>query len=194
MLYIILGITGLLVIHVFDVASIRRLPVVKPVIWAAGSILFVFAVVMLALETGTLPLPVWMAWPGWALFAVSSVLLVFSLFINLPLKKTYIDKGVGDRLIRSGLYSLVRHPGVLSLTLVLLSLILVSRSLMLLVATPVFLLLDVILVVIQDRVFFVKMFSDYRDYQQETPMLLPRPQSLIALLKPAKTIKNKSFT
>ena len=194
MLHIILGITGLLIIHVFDVVSIKRLPIVKPLIWTSGSLLFIFAVVMLALETGTLPLPGWMAWPGWALFAVSSVLLVCSLFINLPFKKTYVDKGVGDELVRSGLYSLVRHPGVLSLTLVLLSLVLVTRSLMLLVATPAFLFMDVVLVVIQDKVFFVKMFSDYYEYQQETPMLLPRFQSLLALFKPDRTVKNKSFT
>ncbi|HEY55569.1 MAG TPA: DUF1295 domain-containing protein [Dehalococcoidia bacterium] len=186
MLYIVLGGLGLLVIHVFDIVSLKKLPVAKPVTWMIGNGLLVFAAIMACFTPDKLSLPVWSTWLGWALLLVSLPLLIYSLFINLPFRRTYIAAGVGDRLVKTGLYALVRHPGVHWLVLVMLSLILASRSSLMLIASPIWILLDILLVAIQDRFFFSRMFSGYDDYRRETPMLVPNRRSIRAFIDSLK--------
>ncbi len=177
MIYIFIGILGFLIIHTFDIVSLKRIPAAKPFIWILGSGLLVYSLAMLCLRSNTLPLPIWATWLGWILLAISFCLLIYSLFINLPFRKTYLATGVSDRLITTGLYALVRHPGVHWFILTLLSLVLVSRSSLLLIAVPIWIMLDIALVIIQDRFFFGKMFDGYDKYQQATPMLVPNRQS-----------------
>ena len=148
--------------------------------WLAGVGLLIYALTMLSLSPDKLPLPDWFVWPGAILLAISLVLLVYSLFLNLPFTKTYVATGIGDRLITSGLYALVRHPGLPSFILVLVALVLVSRSEMMLQAAPIFAGLDVVLVLVQDRFIFTRMFDDYSSYRQTTPMLVPNRKSLNA--------------
>lgn len=186
MIYITVGCLGFLVIHLFDIVSLRRLPGAKPVTWILGSGLLVYALVMVSLQSNKLPLPTWSTWLGWALLSISFLLLMYSLFINLPFRKTYIATGIGDRLITTGLYALVRHPGVHWFILVLLSLILVSRSSLLLIAAPIFIVLDIVLVILQDKFFFSRMFNGYDSYRQETPMLVPSRQSINAFINSLK--------
>ena len=181
-----LGCLGFLVIHLFDIISLKRLPGAKPFVWILGSGLLVYALVMACLQPGKLPLPIWSTWLGWALLTISLILLIYSLFINLPFRKTYIATGVGDKLITTGLYALVRHPGVHWFILVLLSLILVSRSSLLLIAAPIFILLDIVLVIAQDKFFLSSMFDGYDSYRQETPMLVPNRQSINAFINSLK--------
>jgi len=186
MIYIATGCLGFLLIHLFDIASLKRLPGAKPLIWILGSGLLVYALVMAGLQSHKLPLPIWSTWLGWALLTISLLLLIYSLFINLPFRKTYIATGVGDKLITTGLYALVRHPWVHCFTLILLSLILVSKSSLLLIASPIWILLYILLVVIQDKFFFGRMFDDYDSYRQETPMLVPNRQSINAFINSLK--------
>ena len=186
MIYIAIGCLGFLIIHLFDIASLKRLPGVKPLTWLLGSSLLAYALAMACLQPDKLPLPIWPTWLGWALLTTSSLLLIYSLFINLPFRRTYIATGVGDKLIRSGLYALVRHPGVLWFIPLMLSLILVSRSSLLLIAVPIFILLDIVLVIMQDKLFLTRIFDGYDSYQQETPMLVPNRQSINAFINSLK--------
>jgi len=152
MVYIAVGILGFIVIHLFDIVSLKRIPSgAKPGVWTVGSGLLVYSLIMLCLKSNTLPLPIWSAWLGWGLLTLSLFLLIYSLFINLPFRKTYIATGVSDKLITTGLYALVRHPWIHCFTLLMLSLILVSKSSLLLIAAPIFILLNILLVVIQDN-------------------------------------------
>ncbi len=180
MIYMAIGCLGFLVIHLFDIVSLKRLPGVKPFTWILGSGLLVYALTMLCLHSAKLPLPTWAIWLGWILLSVSFLMLIYSLFINLPFRKTYIATGVGDKLITTGLYALVRHPGVHWFILVLLSLILVSRSSLLLIAAPIFIFLDIALVTLQDKFFFGRMFEGYEGYRKKTPMLVPNRKSINA--------------
>ena len=180
--YITLGCLGFLTIHLFDIVALKRWPVVKPITWIIGTGLLVYALAFLSLHPNHLTLPTWSTWLGWSLLLVSSPTLVYALLIHLPFRKTYIATGVSDRLITTGLYALVRHPGVHWFSLALLSLVLVSKSSGLLTAVPVFIFLDVLLVIIQDKLFFTRMFRDYARYQQVTPMLIPNRQSIKAFI------------
>lgn len=187
MIYIALGILGFIIVHFLDIVSLKRIPSgAKPCVWAVGSGLLVYSLIMLCLQSNTLPLPIWSTWLGWGLLTLSFFLLIYSLFVNLPFRKTYVATGVGDRLITTGLYALVRHPWIHCFTLTLLSLVLVSRSSLLLIAVPIWILLNIPLVIIQDKFFFGKMFQGYNSYRRETPMLVPNRRSINAFMNSLK--------
>ena len=187
MIYIALGMLGFIVIDLFDIVSLKKIPSgAKPGVWIVGSGLLVYSLIMLCLKSNTLPLPIWSTWLGWGLLPISLFLLIHSLFIKLPFHKTYIATGVGDKLITTGLYALVRHPWVHWFTLTLLSLVLVSKSSLLLIAAPIWILLDILLVIIQDKFFFSQMFDGYDSYRKETPMLVPNRRSINAFINSLK--------
>ncbi len=183
MIYIAIGILGLLILRLFDIVSLKRIPAVKPLVWILGSGLLTYSGIMMCLKSDRLVLPLWSTWLGWVLLAISSLLLIYSLFINLPFRKTYVATGIGDELITTGLYALVRHPWVHCFTLMLLSLVLVSKSSLLLVAGPIFIMLSILLAVVQDKFFFGSMFAGYDRYRKETPMLLPNRKSISACMR-----------
>ncbi len=182
MIYLAFGILGFIILHIFDIVSLKKIPGVKPVTWLAGGGLLFFSVIMMALAPGKLGLPVWAIWLGWGLLPLATFLTVYSLFINLPFRRTYINSGVGDKLVVTGLYALVRYPWIHTFALILLSLILVSRSRLLLIASPILILLNILLAVIQDRFFFDRMFSGYDRYRKQTPMLIPNRRSITACI------------
>ena len=186
MIYIVLGGLGFLVIHLLDIVSIKRIPGMKPLTILVGNGLVVFYIITLCLSPDKLALPLWSTWLGWGLLPISLFMLIYSLFINLPFGKTYVATGVGDKLITSGLYALVRHPWVHGLTLLLLALILVSRSSLMLIATPIWVLVDIGLVAIQDRFFLGRMFTGYDNYRRETPMFIPNRRSINAFINSLK--------
>jgi len=183
------GIIGLIVIHISDPAAIKKVPVVKPVVWVVGGGLLTYSIVRIWLSPDKLPLPVWSVWLGWALLALSLATLVYSLFVSLPFFKTYVATGAGDRLVTTGLYALVRHPGVIWTVLLALSMVLASRSRPGLIAAPLFIALDILVVIIQDRFFFRRMFPGYDAYRRQTPMLVPNRNSLRAFVDSLKEPK-----
>lgn len=181
--YIIIGVLGFLMAHLLDVVSLKRIPGAKQGVGIVVAALIGYATLMVCLDSERLALPIWVTWLGWALLSVSVPLLVYSLFVNLPFRKTYVAPGVGDRLVRTGTYALVRHPGVFWYALLLVSLVFVSKSKLLLVASPIWLGMDILHVVIQDKFLFGKMFKDYEEYRRETPMLIPNRRSISACLR-----------
>lgn len=182
MIYIVIGTIGFFVVHIFDIISLKRICRIKPYIWILGSGLIIYALVMLCLWPDKLLLPTWSTLLGWGLFFVSLSLLIYSLFINLPFRKTYVATGVSGEVIKTGLYALVRHPWIHYFALLLISLVLVSESSLLLIISPIWIFLNIMLIVVQDKFLFVKMFSGYDTYRLETPMLLPNRRSINAFI------------
>lgn len=189
MLYILLGGIGFGIIHLFDFVSLKKLPVVKPFCWVIGCGILVYSTFMIDAEGTSLAIPAWLSVLGWAFFAISLALLIYSLFINLPFGKTYLEKGVGNKLITSGFYALVRHPGVMWFALLMLSLIPITKSSLMIPAAIIWTILDIILVVIQDKFIFGKMFSGYKEYQKKTPMLIPNIKSIRIFLNQCNNTK-----
>jgi protein-S-isoprenylcysteine O-methyltransferase Ste14 len=190
MLYIIIGAVGFTVVHIFDLVALKKVPRLKPVIWSVGSGILIYALVMICLSPEKLVVPAWLTGVGWGVLVLSASLLIHALFISLPFRKTYIDRGVGDKLVDRGVYALVRHPGVIWFTLLMLALIPVARSRLLLIAAPVFIALDIVLVIIQDKFLFGRMFPGYGAYRQETPMLLPSRRSVNIFLRFLRWVKS----
>jgi protein-S-isoprenylcysteine O-methyltransferase Ste14 len=191
MLYIIIGAVGFVVVHLFDLVALKRIPRLKPIIWCIGSGLLIYSLVMICRYPVKIELPDWSVWLGWGVLTVSLFLLIHSLFVSLPFRKTYVDTGVGDKLVKTGLYALVRHPGIMWFPLFMLSLIPISRSSLLLIAAPLFIALDIVLVVIQDKFIFGRMFHGYDSYRRETPMLLPNKKSFSAFLRSFRQVKSQ---
>lgn len=183
MSYIALGVFGFVAGYLFDLVSLRKVPLLKHSTGVVAVALLGGSLLMVCLRSERVVLPPWATWAGWALLAASSFLLVYSLFIELPFRKTYIGVEGGQRLVTTGTYALVRHPGVLWYALFLLSLILVSKSKLLLLAAPLWLSLDVLWVILQERFSFAKIFPDYESYKRETPMLLPTRKSIAACIR-----------
>ncbi len=183
MSYILIGVAGFGASMLFDPVSLYLARFLKPIIWAVVTGLLGYAHVMVNLRGELLPLPLWLAWIGWPLFLAASLAMIYSLFLEIPFNQTYVEKGVGNRLVTTGTYALSRHPGVLWYALVLIGLILISRRMLVLIAAPVWLSLDILYVWLQDRFFFPRMFPGYDRYQMETPMLLPNRRSIARCLR-----------
>jgi len=178
MIYIILGVCSFLVAYWFDFVSLRKIPLAKLVLGAGAGLLGIYSLAMVCLKTNRFILPGYLSFLGWFLLFISAFFLFFSLFWEIPLRKTYLAKGVGDKLIKTGTYALVRHPGVIWYTLLLLALLLISRSRLLLIALPIWVFIDLLYVLIQEKFYFLRMFPGYEEYKKETPMLIPTRKSL----------------
>jgi len=174
----LLGAIAFLIAFGFDGASLARLGILKRVILAAAGGLFLFALVRVCSQPAKLPLPSWCVPLGWLFSVLGGGLLVYSLAVEIPFQQTYLAPDAPSKLITTGTYALTRHPGVLWLALLLIGLFLASGSRSWLIAAPAWLLMDLLYVWLQDRIFFPRQFPDYRSYQRQTPMLLPDLTSL----------------
>lgn len=181
--HILLGILAFLIAFLFDWAALEGIAYLKQLIGLVAASLFGYSLLTVCLAPVKLGLSEWLSWAGWPFVLVSVFLLVYSLFLEIPFRQTYAANGVGDKLVKTGTYALVRHPGVLWFALFLASLVLVSRSRLLLVAAPVWLFMDVLYVWMQERFFFGKMFPGYQQYKRETPMLVPTAESIAKCIR-----------
>ncbi len=182
MIYIILGVCTFLVAYWFDFVSFKKIPLAKLILGGTAGFLGIYSLAMVCLRTERLNLPGYLSFLGWFLLFVSAFLLLFSLFWEIPLGKTYLVKGVGDELIKTGTYALVRHPGVIWYTLFLIALLLISSSQLLLIALPIWIFMDILYVFIQEKFYFSRMFPGYEEYKKETPMLIPTRRSFVRFL------------
>lgn len=181
--YIFLGVAGFFIAAAMDVASLKRLPWVKPLAGLAAVGMVFPAMALVTMSEPRIELPMWAGYLGWVLLVVSGGLCLYSWFGNLPFKKTYMESGTSGVLIKTGTYAMTRHPGVVWYTFLLVSLFLVSGSKLMLIAGPIWLVMDIIHVYVQDRFLFGKMFPGYEDYRRETPMLIPTLRSIEACLR-----------
>jgi protein-S-isoprenylcysteine O-methyltransferase Ste14 len=179
MAYIALGVVAVIIAGFFDVAALKGWRYAKQIIGLATILVWGYACWQLLCTSPRFSLPAPLTWLGWLLLVMSVLLVIYSLFIDIPFHQTYALSGVGDKLITTGTYALCRHPGVLWTALFFVALFLVSRAQLFLLAGPVWLLMDVLHVWIQDVYFFPRMFPGYRQYQRETPMLLPTPRDMV---------------
>ncbi|MGE0902797.1 methyltransferase family protein [Dehalococcoides mccartyi] len=183
MFYVFIGAIGFSLVHIFDFVALKKLPLLKPILWLSGSALLVYAGFMVCFNGNSFLLPVWLNAAGWAVFAAGIYFFLYSLFVNLPFGKTYVQTGVGDKLVTSGFYALVRHPGVPWFVLAMAGMTLGAGTDFALWAAVIWSLLDILLVYIQDRWVFGKMFPGYAQYQKTTPMLIPNRKSIAAYIK-----------
>ncbi|MBN2323454.1 MAG: hypothetical protein JXQ30_06945 [Spirochaetes bacterium] len=179
MIYVIIGAVGFLILFFFDLAALKKIRLLKTFIWIIGYGLISYSLNVIIRREARFVFPCYIKITGVVLSIVFTILLIYSLLIEIPFKTTYLKKGAGGKLITTGTYALVRHPGVLWFILFLIGLFLASGSRTLLVATPVWWSMDIIYILIQDKYYFPKQFGDaYKQYQEEVPMLVPNKKSI----------------
>lgn len=176
---LLVGVLAFGIASLVDVAALRSWRWAKPPILVVCTLLFGFAIFDVSFRTPqfVLPFPAWLA--GLVLLPLAGLLFIYSEFVEIPLA-IYWQANSTPRLLNTGTYALCRHPGALWFGLLLASLILVSRSIKLLVAAPIWLAIEILWVWGQDRYLFPRLITGYRDYQRETPMLWPSRRSVKA--------------
>lgn len=182
MLFLTTGSAGFLFMLLFDWADARGWKL-KWIFPPVAALLVLFSCIALAVGENRFFVPVALRILGWLFTGIFLVLLVFSLFLEIPLAQSY-RKTTGMRHVtQTGTYALVRHPGVLWFFFLTLSLVPASGSVWLLAAVPLWTVLNVCLVLVEDKIFFPEIFgAEYRQYTHRVPFLIPTPSSVRACL------------
>ncbi len=178
--FILTGAAGFGLIHLLDLAAIKNFRLLKPVTWASGISLLLFSIYSIASNAKTYDWPGWTQITGLSVVAICTAGLVASLFVNLPFKDTYLRTGVGKTLVKTGLYSIVRHPGLYPFAGLMAGICMVFPSSNMIAAAGIWLFLDTALIIFQDKIVFPRMFAGYHDYKREVPMLVPSVKRIIS--------------
>ena len=181
--YVSLGVLGFLVGYSTELVTANKLGPLKPAAWAVSFGLLVYAMVMVCLDTNRFFLPGWLTFAGWALLPLPSLLLLYTLVFELPFRRTFVGSPSSTDMVTTGTYALTRHPAVLWYLLILASLLLATRSIVLLVALPIWMAMDVVWVLLQERFSLARNFPDYAIYKGTTPLLIPNRRSMTAFLR-----------
>ena len=176
--YLFLGILGFLVGYSTELAALNRRRGLKPAVWIVSFGLLISAMVMVSLHSNRVFFPHWLTLAGWAFLPVTSLMMLYTLVLELPFRRTFMGSPSGTDLVTTGTYALVRHPTVLWYVLILLSALLATRSLALLVAMPIWIAMDVVWVLFQERSSLARSFPQYSNYAEVTPFLIPNRRSL----------------
>ncbi len=174
---IIVGTFGFIFLLLFDICSLRNRHVLKYIMLVFGISTIIYAYINLQqynyqFDNSFVYLPIILA-----LMIFFFGVLIYSIVIEVGLKTYQADPE--HKLVTTGTYALVRHPGVIWLLTVFLLASLYYANLYLLLAGLVWTVVNVCYVVIQERLILEKIFAGYNRYKQETPMIIPNYQSII---------------
>ena len=176
---VVFAVLGFCTLFFFEKASLKKVRFLKQAIFVAGNALIFFSIFISCVTSEYFHLPLFAHIAGWILAPIFFFLLMYSLFFEIPFKKTYMKAGTGDALVTTGTYALVRHPGVLWLSFFIAGVLLITGSRKLFFIFPVLVSMDIVYVVIQEKYYFTKIFGDrYREYQMIVPMLFPSVHSV----------------
>jgi len=171
---IAVGVLGFAVGICSDISVLKKWSKFVPAIcWLGVAILQGYAHPAIAFVSPQFPLSIPLIWIGWFCLVLGIVLLTYSLFLEIPFSKTYVKSEERKQLVHVGTYALTRHPGVLWYALLLIGLILASRSTWALVAAPIWFAMEVLWIWIEDRYIFEKTITGYDEYKRSTPMVVP---------------------
>lgn len=159
------GATGYLLAGLYDVAIIHNKPLLTKIFYVG---FFITAIPYLILfKTWKTPFNTFSLWIFIPLLVIFIGLLIYSVLLEFLLS----SEKPGD-LYTKGTYSFSRHPGFIWYTAinVLLGIYFWDSRIALLCWG--FTLCNLILITVEDRVFFPKMFPLYAEYRKQTPFFL----------------------
>ncbi len=149
----------------YDVAILHEKPLLRKFLYIGFFVTAVpYPVIFFTRQS---PLPGFVVWIIAPLVTVFALLLVFSVMIETSL---FSDKT--GKLYQKGTYSISRHPGFIWYTIIntLVSIYYWHYQITMLFVGLT--LCNLILITVEDRIFFPRMFSDYEAYRENTPFLL----------------------
>jgi protein-S-isoprenylcysteine O-methyltransferase Ste14 len=178
MKYIFIGAIGFLFILLFDIYTLRGDGLKRKVLGLLGVVLIAYSAIMATIVSEKIAIPSPLRIAAWIVWAVTAFLLVYSLFLELPFKKTYGGAEYSSVLVDTGTYALCRHPGVVWFGLMFFFFFLATGAVLLIPAGIIWTAIDIVHVYIEDKYFFPRMFSGYKCYVKSTPMLMPNKNSI----------------
>ena len=179
MIYILWGFMAFFIFFIYDINSVVFKRKVLHGCFFAGFILLIAATAGIIITYRNLIRIDVFRMATFGLFALLFfLLLIYTLFFALPFKSTYIETEESNKAYKSGVYALCRHPGVLWFMGFYVFLGLALDIPLLMTASIIFSLLNILYVIFQDRWTFMKIFDDYDEYKKDTPFLLPNYKSI----------------
>ena len=182
MLYVLIGASSYAVLALGELASAKRLPNLGRLLTGVGSVELLGALVQLLRTSQRVVVSLYVAIPFYVLSAFWFFLLVYSLFVEIPLRAAYLDASKGLVPVTTGTYALSRHPGVLWWGLFLLSLFVATGRVWLAAAALLWSLANAGYSGIQERLNYRTRFGEnyplYVQYAESVPMVLPTPKTV----------------
>jgi protein-S-isoprenylcysteine O-methyltransferase Ste14 len=176
----LVGVAGFLVLLWVEPAGLDGRRILERVLLASGRAMVVGAHLLLLLLSPYLPVPAGVRLAGAPVALAGFLLLLQSLIFELPMTRSSGRPDGPRRVVSTGTYALVRHPGVLWFALWMAGLAAVSGARDLLFAAPVWVAADAAYAWAEDRFTFPRMFgAAYEAYRRQVPMFLPTRASLV---------------
>ena len=173
-----LGITGFGLCYLYDFNT---------VLWHKKWLQMFFFIGNLFIIAGSLCIliPAWISMHIHVRFFVSAILsvlflmlLIYTLFFAIPFDTTYIHENTLRNAYTDGVYALCRHPAVLWFTGLYFSLWLMVLTTEAVITFLIYILMDILYIILQERFIFFKTFKNYSEYQMNTPFLIPTINSI----------------
>ena len=151
---IILGSAGFLLYFIYDINSVRKQNRLLQKFFAAGTILVVLSLFM--------------------------ELLIYTLFFALPFEQTYCEENRLRAAYTEGVYGLCRHPGVLWFAGAYLCMWGMFGGWKQGIYFLLMIFWNYLYIIFQDLWTFPQTVFNYREYQKNTPFLIPNKESIQA--------------
>lgn len=189
MFYVLSGTIGFMLLLGSDIVGINAYKKTQNFLAFFGTLIIIVSSVFILLQGETYQLDIRLR----ILFGVLGLMFLFFLVYSVVIEvRRNSDKE--SKLVTSGTYALSRHPGVLWLFFYYVFGSLFFANIDILIAGIVWTFINVIYVVIQEKLIFNKIFSDYEHYKNSTPMLLPTVSSVKKCLDTLDGGKNEKLT
>jgi len=174
-----IGILGFALWASAEWAGYKQIRIIKPVLWISLIPVFTIAIVLAWTNTNFFFFPKIFTIIAWIVLPFFTLLFLYSLFLEIPLRKTYVYSEHPIRVVTTGTYSLCRHPAFLWFTGWQIAIVFISGSITLAIATPIWILSYIVCLFLEEKVCCRAAFADeYQQYQLTTPMLIPSINSI----------------
>ena len=177
---IVLGSLGFLLYFMYDINSIQKKKnVIFQKFFAAGTVLVVVSLLM----------ELWYLWGqcqhrigrmiGFGTGAAGFfALLIYTLFFALPFEETYCEENKLRAAYTEGMYGVCRHPGVLWFTGAYLCMWGMFGGWKQGIYFLLMIFWNYLYIIFQDLWTFPQTFFNYKEYQKNTPFLIPNRDSI----------------
>ncbi len=161
----LLGAIGYLLAGLYDVAILHQKSLLKRIFFIGFFITAVpYPIIFLTTKSPLSTLAI-----GILLFLmlIFTLLLIYSVFLEF-----IISPDTTGKLFRKGTYSFSRHPGFIWYTVINILIAIYFWNYQIALLCLGYSICNLLLIIVEDLIFFPRMFPEYADYKKETPFFL----------------------
>ncbi|HUX20242.1 MAG TPA: hypothetical protein VMW69_03315 [Spirochaetia bacterium] len=176
MLYLTVGATGFLSVILYDLAQIRGMRGAASILSSIGYLCILASIVFLMITVHPRTIALEFLIVKGFLTSVFLILLIYSVGFEIPiaLRRGGVKGATERRVVATGFYGMVRHPGFVWFALLWASIIFLYQDAVVAAVGIALVVIDFVLIVLEDLVFFPRIFCDYEEYKHRVPFLVPR--------------------